>query len=320
MARKHKHEEHTNHEAWAIPYGDLVTLLLALFVVMYAVSSVNEGKFRVMADAMAEAFGGAPRSISPIQVGEKISKGSDHEQKMSVLPNPALPQALGGVMRNLRNQNAIDGRIQSSIAQHDLSESGNTGYSQAKANLKLMAAEVQKSLGGLIEKGIIRVRSNQLSLEIEIKTDILFGSGQAGISDAAVPVLEKLAAILGRFPNALRIEGHTDNMPISTAAFPSNWELSAARAASVVHLFMEQGVDPRRMSVEGWGEYQPAGDNDTAEGRNRNRRVVLVVLAANSVRELENALNHDDSPVSVAAQPLAPPPTPVPVIAPEIKP
>ncbi|TXG98046.1 MAG: flagellar motor protein MotD [Nevskiaceae bacterium] len=304
MARKHKHEEHTNHEAWAIPYGDLVTLLLALFVVMYAVSSVNEGKFRVMAEAMAEAFGGAPRSISPIQVGEKISKGSDHEQKMSVLPTPALPQALGGVMRNLRNPNVIDGRIQSSIAQHDQNISGSTGYSKAKADLKLMAAEVQKSLGGLIDKGMIKIHANPLSLEIEIKTDILFASGQAGLSDTAAAPLMKLAEILGRFPNAMRIEGHTDNMPINTVAFPSNWELSAARAASVVHLFMEQGVDPKRMSVEGWGEYQPVGDNATAEGRNRNRRVVLVVLATDNVREFERSLdNPPDSAAATSADP-----------------
>lgn len=317
MARKHKHEDHTNHEAWAIPYGDLVTLLLALFVVMYAVSSVNEGKFRVMAEAMAEAFGGAPRSIAPIQVGEKISKGSDHEQKMSVLPSPALPQSLGGVMRNLRNPNVIDGRVQSSIAQHDLSESGNTGYSQAKANLKMIGAEVQKSLGGLIEKGVIKVRSNPLSLEIELKTDILFSSGQAYISDASMPVLIQLAGILRKFPNAIRIEGHTDNVPISTAAFPSNWELSAARAASVVHLFSDSGVDPRRMSVEGWGEYQPAVDNDTAEGRNHNRRVVLVVLAANSVRELEQAFN-DKEAQAVDAAPATPatPTTPAAQVSP----
>lgn len=310
MARKHKHEEHTNHEAWAIPYGDLVTLLLALFVVMYAVSSVNEGKFRVMSEAMAEAFGGAPRAISPIQLGEKISKGMDHEQKMSVLPSPALPQSLGGVMRNMRNANVIEGRVQSTVAQHDQSDSGNTGYNQqARANLKAMAAEVQRSLGSLIESGMIKVQANSLSLEIEIKTDILFASGQAGISPAAAPVLARLAAILSRFPNAVRVEGHTDNMPISTMAFPSNWELSAARAATVVRLFAEQGVSPARMSVEGWGQYQPVGDNATAEGRNRNRRVVLVVLAASDAHELERRLDQQES-VPPAPAPYYPQPAP----------
>jgi chemotaxis protein MotB len=123
------------------------------------------------------------------------------------------------------------------------------------------------------------VRKTELKLEIEIRTDILFASGSAQIDDRAQTVLAQLANILQPFPNALLIEGHTDNVPIHTAAFTSNWELSAARAASVVHLFMEQGVDPKRMSVEGFGEFRPSADNNTAEGRNHNRRVVVVVMA-----------------------------------------
>jgi chemotaxis protein MotB len=312
MARKHKHEEHANHEAWAIPYGDLVTLLLALFVVMYAVSSVNEGKFRVLAEAMSEAFGGPPRTIAPIQVGEKISKGADHAQQMSVLPDPVLPQGMAGPTRYQRSPSVIQSGLIPGIAQKPRDDGGKAAGSAAQANLRVMAEEVRKSLGDLIDKGLVTVRPGALWLEIEIKTDILFVSGQAGISETARPVLHQLAEILKRFPNAIRIEGHTDNVPINTTAFPSNWELSAARAASVVHLFMEQGVDPTRMSVEGWGEYQPAGDNDTPEGRNRNRRVVLVVLANKNAHEVEDAMLHGDFPSADESSPDIAPPAPAP--------
>lgn len=268
MARKHKHEEHQNHEAWAIPYGDLVTLLLALFVVMYAVSSVNEGKYRVLADAMAEAFGGPPRSMKPVQLGQK-QQGEEAPRPISMpTPKGAPSKPSGGT----------DPRQHNPFIQ-PLKQVPNAAEARARENLRRMASAVEQAMGDLIERELIVVKRTDLWLEIEIRTDILFGSGVAGVADTALPVLARLAEILRPFHNALRIEGHTDNVPISTAAFPSNWELSAARAASVVHLFMRQGVDPARMTVAGFGEYKPAGDNASVEGRNRNRRVVIVVLA-----------------------------------------
>jgi chemotaxis protein MotB len=305
---KHKHEEHQNHEAWAIPYGDLVTLLLALFVVMYAVSSVNEGKFRVLAESMAEAFGGAPRSIKPIQVGEKISKGSDNSQKMSVLPSPSLPQALGGVMRTLSNPRVLDGSIKSEISSHQLDRQGNTGYLHGAENLKKMGDQIRHAMGELIGKQLVIVRQTELWLEVEIKTDILYASGVARVDDNAVPILTRLAGIMKPFPNSVRVEGYTDNVPISTFAFPSNWELSAARAASVVRLFAEQGIDPLRLSVAGLGEYRPVADNTSVQGRNRNRRVVLVVLADNGGSQTQ-AINSALQPIdaSAAAAPEATP-------------
>ena len=121
-------------------------------------------------------------------------------------------------------------------------------------------------------------RQTAISLEVEIKTDILFPSGVAAVSPAALPVLGKIAEILKPFPNAIRVEGHTDNRPISTSTFPSNWELSAARAANVVQLFTKAGVDPLRMQVLGLGEFRPVAANDTLDGRNSNRRVVIVVM------------------------------------------
>jgi chemotaxis protein MotB len=280
MAKKQKHEDHTNHEAWAIPYGDMVTLLLAFFVVMYSISSVNEGKYRVLSDALSQAFGGPPKSIKPVQFGNHKQSGSDSDQKLNILQQSSTDQAVAGDMHELHSAVVMPGP-KLALSQQQASASGATGYAAARSReaLQHMAEAVEKAMGPLIDRNMIVVRKSELKLEIEIRTDILFASGAAAVGDKAEVILARLADILKPFPNALRIEGHTDDVPIHTLSFASNWELSAARAASVVHLFMEQGVDPRRMSVEGFGEYRPATGNDTPEGRNRNRRVVLVVLA-----------------------------------------
>lgn len=270
MARKHKHEDHVNHEAWAIPYGDLVTLLLAFFVVMYAVSSVNEGKYRVVADSLSQAFGGPPKSLKPVQFGDKPEKGVVSDAMF----NTVSLRGFEDEQRQL-HQPSRDGQYGGSNPQRLQGEA----QAQAAATLKRMSEAIEQAMQGLIEQQMITVRRTEQWLEIEIRTDILFGSGVARISPHAEPVLRRLADILKPFDNGIRIEGHTDNVPIATAAFPSNWELSAARAASVVHLFMESGVEPTRMTVAGMGEYRPAAENRDSDGRNRNRRVVVVVMA-----------------------------------------
>ena len=280
MARK-KHEEHANHEAWAIPYADMVTLLLAFFVVMYSISAVNEGKYRVLSDALSQAFGGPPKSIKPVQFGEKRQSGSASDEKLNVFQENTFDATMAGDMHDLRSPIVVPGKDAMRLSRQQTSPSGNTGYAQNQAHdaLQHMADAVQKALGPLIDRNMVVVRKSELKLEIEIRTDILFASGSALIDDRAQSILAQLAGILKPFPNALLIEGHTDDVPIHTGTFASNWELSAARAASVVHLFMEQGVDPRRMSVEGFGEFRPSADNATIEGRNHNRRVVVVVTA-----------------------------------------
>lgn len=280
MARRRKHEEHTNHEAWAIPYGDLITLLLALFVCMYAVSSVNEGRFRVLADSLNQAFGGPPRSDQPIQIGDRISK---NQKDAALLNTPDLK----GFHEQEQRQLQADAKQASARA--------------AQQALQKMADQVRAAFHDLIDRDLVVVHPGEHWLEVQIRTDILFASGSAAIAGSARPVLDKLAAILQPFPNAVRIEGHTDNVPIATKAFPSNWELSAARAASVVHLFSENGVQDERMSVSGYAQYRPLADNDSAQGRNRNRRVVIVVMEA------------PQAPAADAQAPqAAPPPAPAP--------
>jgi len=266
MARRKKHEEHVNAEAWAIPYGDLVTLLFALFTVMYAISSVNEGKFRVLSDSMIAAFHGAPKSIRPVNLGEKEpGKGGD-KPLTGITPT---------VFIKLKDDKSTpDGHLQP----RDPNRSEGMRSADLPGALIRMQRQVQDAMQALIDAKLVTVRRENMWLEIEINTDILFPSGAGEFAPTAEPVLDKLAEVLKPFPNPIRVEGHTDNRPIRTASFPSNWELSAARAASVVHQFTRQGIDPLRLEIVGFGEFHPRQPNDTSEGRNANRRVVVLVL------------------------------------------
>jgi chemotaxis protein MotB len=148
---------------------------------------------------------------------------------------------------------------------------------RAKA-LQQVADQVARAMDDLVKANLVMVRRTDFWIEVEIKTDILFPSASAQLEPAAVRVIEKLGEALAPYPNPIRVEGHTDNVPIKTREFPSNWELSSARAATVVHLLMEEGVAPARLAVIGLGEYRPMQANDTPEGRNANRRVLLVIL------------------------------------------
>jgi chemotaxis protein MotB len=280
--RRRKQEEHANHEAWAIPYADLLTLLLAFFVVMYAISSVNAGKYRVLSDSLFAAFRGAPRSMQPIQVGDKqVGTGADMQATV-------IQQAV------------LDGRAQSHLAPVPLAigvaKSGAdtpligrlpAQAAAAAAALSRLADEVAHSMDQLVRRDMVRIRRSDFWIEVEMRTDILFPSGSARLADDAVDVIERLGGVLAPFPNPVRVEGYTDNKPIKTAVFYSNWELSAARAGSVVRVLSSHGVDPERLAVIGYGEQRPLMANDTAEGRNANRRVVVVILSTELVRQTD---------------------------------
>lgn len=248
---KKAHEEHTNHEAWAIPYGDLVTLLLAFFVVMYSLSSVNEGKYRILSDALQAAFRGDTRTLEPIQIGE-VRKGAEprEEPTMVALPLAAPP-----------------------VGQPDASGAFGGGES-----LDRIASQIEQAIAASVLADWIVIRRGRQWIEVEIQTDLLFESGSAALDARALPIIDQLGEILRPFSNPIHVEGHTDTVPINTLQFPSNWELSAARAATVVRRFESLGIEPSRMTIIGLGEHRPMASNDSSDGRNRNRRVVLVVL------------------------------------------
>ncbi len=249
MARRRRREEHENLERWLVSYADFITLLFAFFVVMYAISSINEGKYRVLSDTLTSAFKTVPKTVRPVQVGNEGMSG-DPPLRPNEQAQPGVRSTLDLLQRTARD-NA----------------------------LTQIADDFEQALAPLIEDALINVTRDDLWVEIEINTSILFASGVAELEVEAIPVLARIAAILKRYPNYIQVEGFTDNLPINTVVFPSNWELSAARAASVVHVFMNNGVEPERMAAIGYGEYRPVADNATVEGRRRNRRVVLVILA-----------------------------------------
>ncbi len=248
MARKKKKEEHVNHEAWAIPYADLLVLLLAFFVVMYAISAIDQAKYEMLSDSLSAAFRAEPTTLDPVQIGD-----------------PGLDAA----ERELQDTDRV-GQTVSPAEAEALAEA-------AASALEEMQEEVAEEMEPLIDAGLLSVREDRAFIEIEIDTSSLFESGSASLEEHAFPILRAMANILQRLPNPVKIEGHTDNVPIATERFPSNWELSAARAAAVVRLLEENGVESERLSAVGFGEQKPVASNETAEGRERNRRVVMVI-------------------------------------------
>ena len=270
MARRKKHEEHLNHEAWAIPYGDLITLLLAFFVVMYAISSVNEGKFRVLSDSLVAAFRGTPRTVRPIEIGQHEAGAGDTNvvQPKDVRSDPHLSQPAAAIQTGLPKPRA----------EPNHEEIARRAENAAHA-LTQVADHVERAMDNLIKANMVVVKRHDFWIEVEIRTDLLFPSASATLGPAAVGVIEKLAGVLAPLPNAIRVEGHTDNRPIRTLAFASNWELSAARAGGVVRVLAARGVAPSRLAVIGYGQYRPNQSNETDQGRSANRRVTIVILS-----------------------------------------
>jgi len=255
--KRKKHEEHTNLERWLVSYADFITLLFAFFVVMYSISSVNDGKYRVLSDSLQQVFESQGSSLNVIEFENPLTTPNKPEQQPQLIELPIPEEAPPISEEEERNP-----------------------------TLEEIAENVSQEVDELIQNGLVAINQNENWLEIEIKSSILFDSGGATLSEDAEDVLASLATIIKTYENFIQVEGFTDNRPINTARFPSNWELSSARAASVVHLFEDEGVNPEKMQAIGYGEFRPKADNATAEGRNSNRRVNLVVLGANNSRKV----------------------------------
>lgn len=238
--RRDRGEEQGSNDRWMVSYADFITLLFAFFVVMYSISSVNEGKYKVLADSLDGVFNQTPKTLEPIQLGNEV---------------PRVP-----VTRE-------DG-------QH-----APTGASQEQAQdpLESIAEAMQAAFGDLLSVGDLRVHANELWIEIELHSGLLFPSGDALPLNSAFGLVERIAGILAPYDNPIHVEGFTDNIPIRSRVYPTNWELSTARAASVVRMLSNGGIDAGRLAAVGYGEHRPVADNTTAQGRRANRRVVLLV-------------------------------------------
>jgi chemotaxis protein MotB len=232
--------DHDNHDRWLISYADFITLLFAFFVVMYAISAVNENKYRVLASSLGSAFGKAGTDDVPVPR----------------LPSVALPPEVK--QRTLKQQQAIE----------------------EQAHMTEVASSLLDVMAPLVKEGKVRVTQSRRGVSIEINANVLFAPGQAELEGRSLVVLRAVADKLKSEPFNLEVTGHTDTIPISNSVFASNWELSAVRATSVVRLLADSGIAPARLSAIGREASQPIASNDTAEGRARNRRVELMILSS----------------------------------------
>jgi chemotaxis protein MotB len=221
--------------------------LFAFFVVMYAISSINEGKYRVLSSAIVEAF----------RTGDQPS----------IVHSPA-PGGANSMIR-IPNTKPIDKELKGKLG------------AMEQAKMAKLANDLLKVVDPLVKGGQVQVKQTPLGVAVEIRDSALFQSAQADVSPQSAKVLASVAAILSPIENPVRVEGFTDDVPIKNPVFPSNWELSAARAGSVVRLFEENGISPSRMVAVGRGENMPVADNNSDTGRAKNRRVEITVLSGN---------------------------------------
>lgn len=243
MARKKREEEKDNHERWLVSYADFITLLFAFFVVMYAVSSVNEQKFREMAKSIGTAFGMKNLPSFTINDGRAVS----------IAPPVVIRSPRKGNQAEIRKE---------------------------REKMKAIGRDLMRILDPFINEGKIRVVQSARGVSVEINASVLFALADARLSSQSEEVLRAVAKVLKDESNDIQVEGFTDNLPMHSAQYPSNWELSSARASSVVRLFVEEGIAEERMVAIGRGANEPIADNATPEGRSRNRRVSLTMLSA----------------------------------------
>ena len=355
-----------NHDRWIVSYADFITLLFAFFVVMYSISSVNEGKYRSLSSSLGNAFSNdvklektsipfiQPASSNTTQpvpltvdfasktlpqpipgfddnTEEKLTAATDLEQGTFVesepkwtlkTSQPSLTKALTVAFESKKTEtkaevNTTNTKILNetpdkpeSVLNEPDSQAGNASLLDKLAvsfdskvfdkqtepvtdkqrelsdeilkereQLKHASDQLEQGLGSFIKDDLVAVKRNDFWIELEMNSELLFLSGEAALSKKADPVLKEIAQVMQSTPNAINVEGHTDNIPISNLKFPSNWELSSARATSVVQELVKEGINPTRLSAVGYGEFHPIGDNLTEEGRFKNRRVTLVLMS-----------------------------------------
>ncbi|MFB1083343.1 flagellar motor protein MotB [Jeotgalibacillus sp. JSM ZJ347] len=259
--KKKKHEEHMD-ESWLIPYADILTLLLALFIVMFASSTVDQSKFDQMSQVFNEIFAGGENVLDYASLVETEDTEDDIDQAEG-----ADPEELTEEEQQLQELLAAQSERETAAAA-DLEE------------LEEIQEQINEYIGANSLGEQFQTELTDEGLLLTISDSVLFASGSADVRSKYQDVAEDVAALL-EFdpPRNVIITGHTDNVPISTAGFASNWELSVMRAVNFMKLVIENpNLDPRWFSAKGFGEFQPIATNDTEDGRAQNRRVEVLIL------------------------------------------
>jgi chemotaxis protein MotB len=255
MARKKKHPEHVNHERWLVSYADFITLLFAFFVVMFAASNSDQKKAGQVAQAVQVAF----REMAIFSPSGKV---------VPLYDTGGLPS----------DSKTVVGNTHSAFDATEFVASGKPALSGRPA-MTAVRAELEEVLKNEITDQSVRLSEDSRGLTISLAEAGFFDSGLAVMPPKALAIVDRIAAKLQPLDYGIRVEGHTDNTPIHTAQFPSNWELSTARATFLLqYLISTSRLPAPRLSAVGYGEYRPVSPNTTVEGRAANRRVDLVVL------------------------------------------
>ncbi len=255
MARK-KHEEHANHERWLVSYADFITLLFAFFVVMFATSQTDKAKAQAVSDSVKKALEGeSVASMVKVILGGTVDKtGQGNAQK----------HGPGGDKRLVKT---TDQKSQPPVV-------------ELMPSLDILTKQLDQE----IKKGKLQISMVPRGLAISFTQAALFPSGEDEIAKDTYPSIQKIAEALQKIPNPARMEGHTDAVPIHNSRFKSNWELSAARSIALLELLNSFGVSRDRLSIGGYADTAPVDDNDTEEGRAKNRRVDIIILNETGVK------------------------------------
>jgi len=263
MIRRERQRDFQNPDRWLISYADFITLLFAFFVVMYSISQVNEGKYRVLSESLVSAFDIPESSLQPIQIGEINRSDVPYQDTQNNLPGSENP----GYEPTEGNQQATANELQQL----------NATAKQSKQQFKALQQNLTSELENLISEGVVNIKATEDWIEIEMPSGLLFASGSDRLANSALILIREISAIINNSNNLLRIRGFTDNVPVEGGKFSSNWALSAARAVSVVQLLQRLNVEPARLALEGYGEYAPKIDNESSQSRAENRRVVIAI-------------------------------------------
>jgi chemotaxis protein MotB len=280
MARKKHHEEgHVNHERWLVSYADMITLLMVLFVVLFAMGRTDKDKMESLRSSLQRAF-----SVEVLRGAEPSSlKGSSGS---AIIP-PTIPLAITQEVMAVSGQTTPDARMVEAL--HEVREA-------------LTQMPVPSDTSGSVDVGASRE-----GIVISLAGNLLFDSGKSDLKPRGMTLMDTLAERLRTMPNDIRVEGHTDNIGIATSLYPSNWELSSARATTVARYLAEHGdLKPNRLIAAGYGEFHPVAPNDSREGRARNRRVDLVVLFPQAPAQQQNAVTPRANDARVASRGIQP--------------
>jgi len=268
--RARRRDEHVNHERWLISYADFITLLFAFFVVLFSSAQVDHRKVGQIAMAIQVAF-------------QQMGVFETSNTHMPLDKSAPMPFEKVQVIENTMRE--------TDISQMVPPMKGVISNTPDREELGAIRKTLESTLAAQIEGNTVGIHETREGLVVSLREMGFFDSGSATLRPGAESTLKKIADVLRSLPEGIRVEGHTDNVPIHNSAFPSNWELSTARATEIVKLFITRyAIDPSRLQASGYAQYHPAASNGTAAGRALNRRVDIVIVARDKPVQISDAV------------------------------